>query len=371
MTWQTKKLGKLCKITTGSSNTVDAVDNGKYAFFDRSKILKKSNRFLFDSEALIIPGEGAEFFPRYYSGKFDLHQRAYALMDFNKEADIKFVEYYLIFNHKYFEEVAVGATAKSLRRRHFENLEIPLPPLPEQKRIVKILDEVFEKTAKAKENTEKNLQNSRELFESYLQSVFANPGKDWEKKKLGKIADVEYGFTDAAKNNGDFRFVRITDIDANGELGGNDKKYIASSKEAKKFILSDGDLLMARTGATFAKVLYFRELEKSVFASYLIRLKFREKIENKLYWYFSKSKLYWDQARRLSSGSAQPQFNGAALKEVLFTYPKSLAEQKAIVRKLDALSEQTKKLEKIYEQKLAGLEELKKSVLKKAFSGEL
>ena len=117
--WQIKKLGEVCDITTGNSNTVDAVDNGKYAFFDRSKIIKSSHRFLFDSEALIIPGEGSEFFPRYYSGKFDLHQRAYALLDFNKETNINFVEYFLIFVHKYFEEVAVGATAKSLRRRHF------------------------------------------------------------------------------------------------------------------------------------------------------------------------------------------------------------------------------------------------------------
>ncbi|MCK9331042.1 MAG: restriction endonuclease subunit S, partial [Candidatus Cloacimonetes bacterium] len=178
--WQAKKLGELCKITTGNSNTVDAIADGPYTFFDRSKIIKRSRRFLFDAEALIIPGEGQEFFPRYYSGKFDLHQRAYALLDFNKDTNIKFVEYFLIFEHKYFERVAVGATAKSLRRRHFEDLEISLPSFSEQKRIVKILDEVFEEVGKAKGNAEKNLRNSRELFESYLQSVFENKGEGWE-----------------------------------------------------------------------------------------------------------------------------------------------------------------------------------------------
>src|SRR3989339_1087492 len=142
--WQTKKLGEVCDISTGKSNANEAIENGDYAFFDRSKIIKKSSRFLFDCEALIIPGEGAEFFPRYYSGKFDLHQRAYALFKFDKNVDIRFVEYYLIFDHKYFERVAVGATAKSLRLRHFQDLGIPFPPLPEQHRIVKILDEVFE-----------------------------------------------------------------------------------------------------------------------------------------------------------------------------------------------------------------------------------
>ena len=73
----------------------------------------------------------------------------------------------------------------------------------------------------------------------------------------------------------------------------------------------------------------------------------------------------------LSSGSAQPQFNGAALKEVIFSYPKSLSEQTVIVKKLDALSAETKKLEEIYGQKLADLEELKKSILNEAFSDRL
>ncbi len=81
--------------------------------------------------------------------------------------------------------------------------------------------------------------------------------------------------------------------------------------------------------------------------------------------------MYWSQVKKLSSGSAQPQFNGGALKQIKFNYPKSLTEQKAIVAKLDALSAETKKLEAVYRQKLADLEELKKSILKKAFSGEL
>jgi len=59
--WQTKKLGEICKISTGKSNANEAIEHGKYAFFDRSKTIKKSSRFIFDCEALIIPGEGAEF----------------------------------------------------------------------------------------------------------------------------------------------------------------------------------------------------------------------------------------------------------------------------------------------------------------------
>ncbi|MBI5412116.1 restriction endonuclease subunit S [Candidatus Peregrinibacteria bacterium] len=101
--------------------------------------------------------------------------------------------------------------------------------------------------------------------------------------------------------------------------------YIDSFDEANKYILTDGDLLMARTGASAGNLLFFEGDEKAVFASYLIRMKFKKEILSKLYWYFSKSKLYWDQVRQLSAGSAQPQFNGGALKQIVFPFPKSIS----------------------------------------------
>jgi len=252
-----------------------------------------------------------------------------------------------------------------------KNIEIPLPPLSEQQRIIAILDEAFAGIAKAKANAEQNINNAKELFESYLQSVFENKGEGWEEKTLGEIADVEYGYTDKSTEGGDYRYIRITDIDKNGELILEEKKYIKHSKEAEGFLIEENDLLMARTGATFAKVLLFNGNEPSVFASYLIRIKFKGRIENELYWHFTKTKSYWEQANRLQSGAAQPHFNGAAVKQVIFSYPKAAKEQKLLIEKFRALSAETKKLEIIYKQKTNDLEELKKSILQKAFSGSL
>jgi type I restriction enzyme S subunit len=269
------------------------------------------------------------------------------------------------------EKLRGGAAQQNLSLTQLNELEIPLPPLSEQQRIVVLLDEAFAAIAKAKANAEQNLKNAKELFESYLQGVFEKKGDGWEEKTLGEIADVEYGFTDKSTEEGDYRYIRITDIDKNGELILEDKKYIKHSKEAKGFLIHDNDLLMARTGATFAKVLLFNGDEPSVFASYLIRIKFKEKIENALYWHFTKTKNYWEQANSLQSGAAQPHFNGAAVKQVVFAYPKSVIEQKALIEKFETLSIETKKLEAIYQQKINDLEELKKGVLKKAFAGEL
>lgn len=154
-------------------------------------------------------------------------------------------------------------------------MDVPIPPLPEQQRIVAILDQAFLAINKAKANAEANLKNAKELFESYLQGVFENKGEGWEERRLGEIADVEYGFTDKSSEDGDYRYIRITDIDKNGELILEDKKFIKYSKEAEGFIIQNNDLLMARTGATFAKVLLYNGDEPSVFASYLRRNEFR------------------------------------------------------------------------------------------------
>lgn len=191
----------------------------------------------------------------------------------------------------------------------------------------------------------------------------------WEIKSLGEIADVEYGFTDKSTEEGDYRYVRITDIDDNGELISTEKKYLKHSKEAASFLLKDNDLLMARTGATFAKVLLYEDVEPSVFASYLIRINFKEKIDNKLYWYFSKTKSYWDQANSLASGAAQPHFNGAAVKQVIFSYPKSLPEQQRIVSILDEAFAAIAKAKANAEQNLKNAKELFESYLQGVFGG--
>lgn len=351
--WKTKTLGGICKISTGKSNANEAVENGEYAFFDRSKKEKRSTRFLFDCKALIIPGEGAEFFPRYYSGKFDLHQRAYALFNFDESVNIRFVEYYLIFDHKYFERVAVGATAKSLRLRHFQDLLIPLPPLSKQRRIVKILDEAFAAIAKAKENAEKNLQNARDLFESYLQSVFANLSDGWEQKMLGECFKLKSGdnITSRMMNeNGKFSV-----------YGGN-----GIAGMYNKYNLSESNIIIGRVGALCGNV---RHITKEI---WLTDNAF--KITNWKYDFdhaFLTYLLNFKNLRGYARQAAQPVISNSSLENVLLQFPKSLLEQKRIVIELNALSTETKKLEAIYQQKLSDLEELKKSILQKAFNGEL
>jgi len=118
-----------------------------------------------------------------------------SILRLNKNISPKFLNYYTQSNIYLndIEKRTSGTTRKRISRKNLGLIEIPLPPLPEQKRIVKILDEVFEKIVQAKENSEKNLQNSKELFESYLQSVFINYGESWKERKLGDICGFVRG----------------------------------------------------------------------------------------------------------------------------------------------------------------------------------
>ena len=391
MGWEVKRLGEVCEIVNGGTPDTKVIEywDGKHLWITPKDMGRLDNLFvdktertitdsgLQNSSAKLLPVNSIILSSRAPIGYLAINKKPISTNQGckgivpKKSLDYLFLYYFLKSSIELLNSLGSGTTFKELSGSKLAEVQIPIPPLSEQKRIVAILDKAFESISKAKENTEQNLKNAKEVFESYLQAVFEKKGDGWEENKLGTIADFEYGYTDKSNDKGEFRYIRITDIDDGGNLTISNKVYVDSSNDSKQFIVQNNDLLMARTGATFAKVLLYKGNEPSIFASYLIRIKFNGKIDHKLYWYFSKSKNYWDQANSLVSGSAQPHFNGNALAEIDFTYPVSIKEQKSLISKFDTLSAQTKSLEAVYEKKLESLEELKKSILQKAFSGEL
>ena len=125
------RMGDIASITNGDSNVQDAVTESKdglYPFFDRSEDIKYLPTFLFDKEAIIYPGEGAEFIPRYFKGKFALHQRCYAIFDFNEIINAQYLYFYLKTQNSYFIRNAVGSTVPSLRLDTFQKFKVVVPP---------------------------------------------------------------------------------------------------------------------------------------------------------------------------------------------------------------------------------------------------
>ncbi len=176
--------------------------------------------------------------------------------------------------------------------------------------------------------------------------------------KLGDIANFEYGFTDIAKDTGDCRFIRITDITDFGSIKAQNAKYIDLTEESEKFTLNYGDILVARTGATYGKTAIFKYDNKAIFASYLIRITFKSNnILPEYYQCFTQTENYWSQARDLVGGTGQPQFNANVIKEIKIPIP-PLDVQQQIVNELNAKHEYIKLTEQVIEKQQTEMDKL-------------
>ena len=142
------QLGNIAQISNGNSDVKDAsiVNNGEmYPFFDRSDEIKYLPEYLFNKEAIIYPGEGAEFYPRYYNGKFALHQRCYAIYDISSDFIPRYLYHYCKVQNAYFVRNAVGSTVASLRLDTFKRLRVPAIPIHTQESLVKLMDKIESK----------------------------------------------------------------------------------------------------------------------------------------------------------------------------------------------------------------------------------
>lgn len=166
--WKIEKLGTLANISTGKCNREDAEDDGIYPLFDRSQEIKKSNEWIKDCEAIIVPGEGTSFIPRYYKGKFNLHQRCYCVEPKHPNFG-KFLFYVLMLNRKYFLSVATGATVPSLRYNNFASMKFVLPEMSLCNRFNKIADGIFAKVDNLQQQIT-NLTQQRDLLLPRLMS---------------------------------------------------------------------------------------------------------------------------------------------------------------------------------------------------------
>ena len=151
------KIRDMAQVGTGSSNGNEADEDGKYPFFVRSQIVKHKNNFEYDEEAIIIPGEGGigDIF-HYIKGKYALHQRVYRIHFTSQQINVKFAFYYMKSAFKRFIMMkAVSATVTSIRKPMIEDFEIPVPPLPVQEEIVRILDAFTELQAELQAELQK------------------------------------------------------------------------------------------------------------------------------------------------------------------------------------------------------------------------
>lgn len=276
------------------------------------------------------------------------------------------------------ERESTGTTRKRISRKKLGEVFIPLPPLSEQHRIVTILDEAIAAIAKAKENAEKNLANAQALFKSNLQSVFADRTRGGEEKPLGEVADTWgrigwKGLTAKEYTQEGPLFLSVYSLNYGDYVDFRDAFHISQERydESPEIMLRPDDILICKDGAGIGKLGIVPRLSTSTtINSSLLLIRGRDRIITKYLFYNLLSPIFQSIVQSRLMGATTPHL----YQRDIVTFPillPSLKVQRSIVSRLDSLSTETKKLELIYQQKLTDLEELKKSILEKAFRGEL
>jgi len=293
------------------------------------------------------------------------------------EVDFRYLHKYLHWT--YLAGVTEGIQSHSTGIRNlngdaYKAIAFNYPPLLEQQRIVALLDEAFAGLATAKANAERNLQNARALFESHLQSVFSQRGEGWVNSTIGgEIRFIDYRGKTPMKTASGIRLITAKNVKM-GYLQEAPKEFIAKDGYASwmtRGIPRKGDVLFT-TEAPLANVAQLDTDEKVAFAQRIIIMQPDiARRDSTFLKYLLLSKPVQESIRIHGTGATVQGIKASLLRLIEISFPESLRQQESIVRRLDALVDETQRLTRLYERKLAALEELKKSLLHQAFNGEL
>jgi type I restriction enzyme S subunit len=390
--WQIKKLGEICEIERGGSprpiqnfittdakgiNWIkigDATASGKHIYRTEEKIKPegvKRSRMVYEGDFIL---SNSMSFGRPYIMRTSgcIHDGWLVLRQPKVDPDYLYyvLSSDLVFNQ--FDQLAAGSTVRNLNIGLAKSVEIPYPPLAEQRRIVGILDEAFEGITAAKANAEKNLQNAHALFESHLQSTFAQGGPGWVKATIGETCTLKSGTTVSPTLEvpaGDIPYLKVADMtfDGSGDGVRTSSRFLNKADVKHTAIIPKGATIFPKRGGAILTNKKRITLVPICADLNIMAVLPSARIEPELlYFYF----LHVDM-RKLGTGSSIPQINNYDIAPLSISFPDSSREQRTIIRKLEELRAATAHLARLYERKVEALEALKKSLLHQAFIGEL
>jgi type I restriction enzyme S subunit len=366
--WETKKLGDVCQVVGGGTPPKDREDfyrgNIPWATVrDMRQEIISETEFKITEQAVkssatnIIPANNVVIATRVGLGKVCFIERDTAInQDLrgiipikNKELLVRFLFWWFKSVAHLIEQEGTGATVQGVKLPFIKSLSIPLPPLPEQKRIVAILDEAFEGITAAVANAEKNLANARELFEIYRNSIFTQKGEGWIDTCIGDQVMLQRGF-DITKDQQ--KPGRVPVVSSGGVKSSHDTAMVRAP-----------GVVIGRKG-TLGKT-FFLEEDFWPHDTTLWVKNFKGNDPRFVYHFFTALDVL-----HLDTGTANPALNRNQVHPIKIVWP-PVDQQKLLADKFDALKIETQRLEGIYQQKLDALAELKQSILQKAFAGEL
>lgn len=376
--WEVKKLGEVVEIINGKNQSPVISEKGKYPIYGSAgNLMGFATDYICEKGTTIIGRKGNISSPIFIDERFWNVDTAFGLYPKNG-FDPKYINY--LCQTIDFKSRNRGTTIPSLVKSDLLTIDVPfVSSLDEQQRIVSILNKAFATIAKAKANAEQNLNNAKELFESYLQGVFENEDWDWEMKTIQEITKVVNGYAFASKDfkpTNTIKSIKITNVGVKEFIEETDNYLPEKFKETLKgFQVREGNIVMALTRTIISAGLKVAVVPASYDGALVNQrvaaLVSDEKLVNQnfLYYFLTTNGVAKYVLAHVNT-LMQPNLSINDLKNLQVPCP-SLDEQKAIVRQLDSLRAETQKLEAIYKKKIVDLEELKISILQKAFAGEL
>ncbi|MEO9944935.1 restriction endonuclease subunit S [Paraglaciecola sp.] len=294
--------------------------------------------------------------------------------------------YYFLLRPKFREQgkaVMTGAVGhKRVPKDYIESTLIPLPSIEGQKRIVSILDQVFADIEKAHATAETNLRNARELFDSYLQQVFSQRGEGWVDTSLGNICNFQNGYAFKSKDTvetSNTQLLRMGNLYQNIlDLNRKSVYYPDNfSDEYEQFKLKEGDMIISLTGTVgkedYGYTVEIPKTDKTLLLNQRIAKITSidmKKLDKRFLLRILRSRVFLDKLYSTANGTRQANLSTTTMKDILIGIP-SLDKQLELCRDFDKLEVEALKLARIYSKKLVDLDELKSSILQKAFTGEL
>ena len=310
-----------------------------------------------------------------------IHDGWLVLSDYENAFDQDFLYHLLgsplLFDQ--FDSLAAGSTVRNLNIELASRVLVPVPPKGVQQRIVAILDEAFDGIATARANAEKNLQNARELFESFRQAALS-PKAGWKERALNELCEIKHGFafkSEFFQSEGDYALLTPGNFYESGgyrDRGAKQKFYSGEIPEG--YVLDEGNLLVAMTeqaAGLLGSPILVPEPDKFLHNQRLGLVNANDSASwsNEFFFHVFNSASVRKEIHDSATGVKVRHTSPTKIGEVRVSFPSSRNEQAAIVKQLLAMELETQRLESLYQQKLAALAELKKSLLHEAFSGRL
>jgi type I restriction enzyme S subunit len=352
-------LDDVCSVEYGT-RVVQKRDGGrKYPVYGGGGATFAMDEFNREDRLIVSRFGMSEQCTRFVEGKFFLNDSGLTVSPKTDALLKRYLDYHILALNDQIFALGKGSAQKNLDVTAFRKLVLYIPnTLPEQERIVGILDEAFDGIAKAKATAEANLQNARALFQSHLQTVFSQQGEGWVETTLDKIS-----------TNLDSQRIPITKSD---RKAGQYPYYGASGivDYVEDYIFDGDTLLISEDGANL--LARSTPIAFSVSGRYWVNnhahiLKF-EDMATQRYVEFYIGSIRLDE---YITGAAQPKLNQRALNSIPIPIPTSVTNRSEIVQNLESIQEETQRLESLYQNKLNALDELKKSLLHQAFNGNL